>query len=130
MRKLVYFFIFMFSFGAHAQMDSIAVNVYIEGTVPHPYDSTILIPMVKLDLTVDDFDFFGELFVEVADAATLQPLFRIKYKANQIVQEGLLRDGMIKIDLFPMLQDRPLVVYSRITDYLGVVKTVITRNVN
>lgn len=128
MRKLLSLLvIFIASFSLQAQMDSISVNVYFEGEVESPFDSTQTYEYIHVDVFVDDFDFFGELLIEVSDSLYGNILAKYKRSAAQVVEQELLDGSVIKAEIDAFAIDRSYKIVARISGYNGAILFVETR---
>lgn len=128
MRKLLSLLvIFIASFSLQAQMDSISVNVYYEGEVQSPFDSTETYEFMHVDVFIDDFDFFGELLIEVSDSLHGNILAKYKRSAAQVLQEELLDESVIKTEIDAFAIDRTYRIVARISGYNGAILFVETR---
>ena len=102
-----------------AQMDSISVTIYEEGEVTSPLDSTQTIPLLKLSLYVADYDFFGELFVEVLEKTSQQTIYRVKYDLARLETEAVsFVDNQFILDFIPFMNEVDYTIHVRVKDYV------------
>jgi hypothetical protein len=126
-KTLGFLLILIASFSLNAQMDSIRVNMYFEGEVPSPFDSTETYEFIQVDVFIDDFDFFGELLIEVSDSLHGNILAKYKKNAAQVLQEKLLDESVIKSEIDVFAIDRTYKIVARISGFNGAVLFVETR---
>ncbi|GAA0873689.1 hypothetical protein GCM10009118_00970 [Wandonia haliotis] len=104
---------------AFTQMDSVSVSIYEEGEVTSPLDSTQTIPLLKLSLYVADYDFFGELFVEVLEKTSQHPIYRVKYDLARLETEAAsFTDNQFILDFIPFMNEVDYTIHVRVKDYL------------
>lgn len=89
--KLIIASIFMLflSFGAFSQLDSINVT-YSMTEIQNPEDSTQNGENLEVRVWVNDFDFFGEVIVDVIHVESQYPLAMVKKTKLEIQNENLL----------------------------------------
>lgn len=130
MRIFLFISLFLLSFQGAAQQDSITARFYIEGTIAIPGDSSMVFPLVKTEITVEDIDFLGEIFIEAFDSIYQSPLAKVKYTAAQIIANGFNEGNRIRFDVMPLATENPVLFYTRATDYIGGIRRVVKSVLN
>ena len=103
------------------QMDSIHVTVHKGELALSTVDSTSILSELKLDAYIDDFEFLGQIYIEVVDVQFKQAVFKVKYKIEQILEEGFIVDGIFKTTLLPIFNNREYKIITEIKDYQGII---------
>ena len=103
------------------QMDSAHVDVFVSGTTPSPFNSSQELPLLKLSFFVDEFDYFGELYIEVADEQTKQVFYKIKITSAEITSQELMTNNQMEVSLMPLFHERKLLVSTLVKDFDGII---------
>lgn len=121
MLSLCLFLLALFPFYSAAQLDSASVNAYFETTTAQleGLDSTVTIKLIKTETWVNDFDFFGEIVIEFREISTGYIVYIAKKTKQQIIQENLMTNNVIRIPGYHIEDQRSYKVRFIIRDYQG-----------
>lgn len=89
----------LLSFGATCQLDSVNVT-YTLTEYQNPEDSTQVGENLAVQVWVNDFDFFGEVIIDVIHLDSQYPLAMVKKTKSEIENENLLNsEGWMNIPI-------------------------------
>lgn len=121
MNKLSLFFFFLiFSFPVFCQLDSISVSAHFDiVNVSTEEGDSIPLKIIRTETWVNDFDFFGEIVVEFTEISTGYTVYIVKKTKQQIIQENLITNNVIRIPGYNIEEQRSYKVRFIIRDYQG-----------
>lgn len=121
MLSLCLFLLAFVPFSSTAQLDSASVNAYFETVTVQleGLDSTVTVKVIKTETWVNDFDFFGEIVIEFREISTGYTVYIAKKTKQQIIQENLMTNNVIRIPGYHIEDQRSYKVRFIIRDYQG-----------
>lgn len=106
--------VFCFSFLANCQLDSINVT-YQFNAIPVNENPAPNFQKLFVNVWVSDFDFFGEVIIDVIDGQTNYPLTKVKVKHDEIVNQ--VNNGQFTIEIGNFNSVNPLIIKASVRDY-------------
>jgi len=106
--------VFCFSFLANCQLDSVNVT-YQFNAIPVNENAAPNFQKLFVNVWVSDFDFFGEVIIDVIDGQTNYPLTKVKVKHDEIVNQ--VNNGQFTIEIGNFNSVNPLIIKASVRDY-------------
>lgn len=108
--------VFCFSFLANCQLDSVNVT-YQFNSIPANENAAPNFQKLFVNVWVNDFDFFGEVIIDVIDAQTNYPLTKVKVTHDEIVTMNVLNNGQFTIEIGNFNFQNQMIIKASIRNY-------------
>lgn len=108
--------VFCFSFLANCQLDSVSVT-YQFNAIPVNENAAPNFQKLFVNVWVSDFDFFGEVIIDVVDAQTNYPLTKVKITHDDVVNLNLISNGQFSIEIGNFNTENHLIIKANVSNY-------------
>jgi hypothetical protein len=111
----------VFSIYSFSQLNNVSVNAYFSNVnVQVEGIDSVNLKIIDTETTLNDLDFFGEILIEFKEVSSDYIVYIVKKTKAEILQEGLLSNGIIRIPGYHIENDRSYKIRFVVRDYQGI----------